>query len=160
MFNNTPIPHGATRIDHHAKTPYVHQPYPSVRFHPDGTTVEVKNEEEDALLGEPWARSPFPPPPPAPKPEPPPSPRAAFATLRDEHEALARYSAEKATEAMSLREELGAAKEELAAAKAELEAAAKAIAELREQLAQLTENAEEPGDGSPRPQPTRTAGRK
>lgn len=61
MFADTPAPHGATKVQYGSNQPYVHQPYPSVRFHPDGRTVTVRDEEEDRALGKPWANKPYPP---------------------------------------------------------------------------------------------------
>jgi hypothetical protein len=60
------------RVRQEAK-PYVHQPFPSCRYHPDGRVLEVKSEDEDiALTAEDarWAHTPYPAvavvPPPAP----------------------------------------------------------------------------------------------
>ena len=38
--------------------PYVHQSYPSVRYHRDGATRMVYSEKEDRALGSEWAESP------------------------------------------------------------------------------------------------------
>lgn len=51
------------------KKPYVFQPYPSTRFHPDGRELTVQNEAEEqerCPVADGWARSPFPPKPIAP----------------------------------------------------------------------------------------------
>lgn len=59
-FADTPAPHGATKINFRQTTPYVYLAYPSTRYHSDGRSVEVKNAEEDAALGEPWRDTPYP----------------------------------------------------------------------------------------------------
>ena len=38
--------------------PYVHQSYPSVRYHRDGVTRMVHSEQEDRALGSEWTESP------------------------------------------------------------------------------------------------------
>ena len=38
--------------------PYIHQSYPSVRYHRDGATRVVFSEKEDRALGSDWAESP------------------------------------------------------------------------------------------------------
>jgi hypothetical protein len=47
-----------------SKKPYVHQKFPSFRFHPDGRAVVVRNEPEEQDQCPPadgWATTPFPP---------------------------------------------------------------------------------------------------
>lgn len=72
-FAEQPAPQGATKIDHRAgeNKPYVYQPYPGCRYHPDGRVVTVQNEAEDKALGSPWAHTPYPP---VPKVDPPAEP--------------------------------------------------------------------------------------
>lgn len=53
-------------------TPYVHQSFPSVRFHADGRVVTVADQEADDLLGPDWSTK-APPPPPVVVPLPPPT---------------------------------------------------------------------------------------
>ncbi len=53
------------------KQPLVASPYPSVRYHPDGTHFTVNSEDEDRALGKPWSAKRYPTPPPAPVPVPP-----------------------------------------------------------------------------------------
>jgi hypothetical protein len=71
-FAAQPVPHGATKIDYRANEnkPYVHQNYPSCRYHPDGSMFLAKNEEQDKALVPPWRDTPYPPvvipPPPSP----------------------------------------------------------------------------------------------
>jgi len=40
---------------------YIHQRYPSIRHHPDGSTRTVNNIQEDGALGEPWSDVAYPP---------------------------------------------------------------------------------------------------
>ena len=41
-----------------ATIPYIHQSYPSVKYHRDGATRMVHSEKEDRALGSEWASSP------------------------------------------------------------------------------------------------------
>ena len=53
-------PKKAPTRDEMENRPYVHKPYPSVRYHPDGRTVIVQDKEADKALGNPWADLPYP----------------------------------------------------------------------------------------------------
>lgn len=72
-FADQPAPQGATKIDHRAgeNKPYVYQPYPGFRYHPELGSQIVRNEEQDKVLGPPWRDTPYPQKPiAAPVPEP------------------------------------------------------------------------------------------
>src|SRR5882724_6964268 len=88
-FADTPAPHGATKINFREQKPYVFQPYPSTRYHPDGTSVIVKDEEQDAALGPPWRNSPYPQ-----EPKPAPPPELTLAELKTANEDLAKENAD------------------------------------------------------------------
>lgn len=96
--------------------PYIHQAWPSIRYHRDGSQKIVQNADEAAALGEEWATSPFPP---KPKVAPPPEPtkaevQAKLKALTEMHEELKAYSAEKTAENLALRAELAKLKVHLA----------------------------------------------
>lgn len=120
------------------KIPYVHQSYPSHRFHEDGREVIVTSEydEQDRCPeNEGWVKTPFPP---KPKPVEEPEPtqidlkvRLAEQThhfnkswdqltvthesLQDEHKKLQEYSAEQTSELLELRKQLGDALQQIRA---------------------------------------------
>lgn len=85
-FADQPAPHGATKIDHRAgeNQPYVYQPYPGFRYHPDLGAQLVRNEEQDKVLGPPWRDTPYPP-----KPVVAPVPEPTMAELKAENTRLA-----------------------------------------------------------------------
>lgn len=59
-FTGTPAPSKATVIRHRDHKQYTFQPYPSVRYHPDGSTRTVRDLAEDQALGQDWTSKPFP----------------------------------------------------------------------------------------------------
>lgn len=81
-FADQPAPHGATKIDYRANEnkPYVYQPYPGMRYHPELGSQIVRNEEQDKVLGPPWRDTPYPQ-----KPVAPPPPEPTFDELKAEH---------------------------------------------------------------------------
>ena len=90
---------------------YVHQNYPSVRYHLDGRTCTVRSEDEDLALGKDWGKTPFAP---APKPPVPVSlPKMSVAdvqrelkSLQEMHEELRNVLRDKSLEILELRAEL------------------------------------------------------
>ncbi len=55
------IPAGQVmRPNSHRPEPYVHQPFPTVRYAPDGSTTEVQNQDELDELGPEWREFPYP----------------------------------------------------------------------------------------------------
>jgi hypothetical protein len=55
------IPHGQVSRPHEARgVPYVHQAWPTTRYHPNGDAKVVCNEEELADLGPEWREFPYP----------------------------------------------------------------------------------------------------
>jgi hypothetical protein len=109
----------ASRINYLEQKPHVFQSYPSVRYHPDGSTKTVNGEAEDRALESPWRDTPYPPIPlVAPVAEPTLGElkaenlrlQDAFATLTAEHARLAKdhadvqsYCAERVAEVLELR---------------------------------------------------------
>ena len=95
-----------------ADKPYKFQPYPSVRYHPDGSTITVSSVEEDKKLDKVWVDTPYPAAPPqAAKREPTLEElKPAFAELlkahselRKEHTALLAHCSKLNTELEALR---------------------------------------------------------
>lgn len=137
------------------KKPYIHQSYPSTRFHPDGRVSRVENEadEQDRCpVVDGWAKTPFPA-----KPQPPvavvpeASPSADVRILVDElkstyqktyqellttHKSLETYSNEQANQLLEVRNQMGLQANELAEAR-------KQLAETRAQLQALAPAPEE-----------------
>ncbi len=120
------------------RKPYVFQPYPSHRFHPDGRDVKVQDEDDElerCPASEGWVKTPF-----APKPKPALAPEPeetgaklkilldhqretfdrAYRQLSNEHERLKEYSTEQSAENLELRKLLKAAGEGNAALQEQL----------------------------------------
>jgi len=124
-MTNTLVPNGAikgpTRDEAEGRgRVYVHQPYPAVRYHPDGRVQHVADAAADRLLPAPWQSAPFAQKRPTAPPPPDPTPdqlkqainelRAELGRQRDNNEALAKelegskaFAAERVIELMDLR---------------------------------------------------------
>lgn len=106
-YANTPAPHGATKMESFRgpEKPYVYQPYPGCRYHPDGRVATVNNVKEDGELGEPWADTPYPQEPAAPA-----APELTMADLQAQIDELVEAARSRNTELLYLREENAALK--------------------------------------------------
>jgi hypothetical protein len=111
-FTSPLAPSRATIVKHREPKPYRFQPYPSVRYHPDGSTRTVQNLEEDQALGQEWTDKPFPV-----APKPPAAPELSSAEMKAEiarltaaneqlvkdHADVVAYCAERMSEIAELR---------------------------------------------------------